>query len=530
MPNVIARIDPGALDNHSKLFLDYVRSNGAGLPPYLGGFSADAHFWKKRLAGKRGSSWRPVMEEVSALSRRLGASETVTGKLGRDDVQLVVTGQQPGALGGPLHTIYKVATAVALAAAIETRTGAPCVALYWCGADDTDFAEIRRFTLVSRAGSPVSTSIPQEAHHGGVPVGDIDVEWLQRVWQAALPVIGGFDNRRLVESAIEEAFAAASDHGELAAAILLRLVQGRIAVVDGRSAAVRRYAQPLFERYVEEEGEIRALVEDRGRELDAAGYHAQLGVGTDSGVFLVEDGRRKAVGPEGRGLLRAAVRSNIEQCSPGVILRNLVQDSTFEPVAVVLGPAELAYRAQIGPLYERFGVRLPCQLPRLSATFVPADYLAPLSVSEGGADTLVLDPAAFMRDVYRHSLPEAVYGAGVELAERISKALDRYAGAVEEALPDKTRGKIRGRLAEVRNRTEALLDAATDAGKAVARERWPFAASIAEVVKPAGKPQDRTLSALTPYLWGGDDMVNDLVDLASLATDELLDGHFRHIV
>ncbi|MDX2475548.1 MAG: bacillithiol biosynthesis BshC, partial [Candidatus Krumholzibacteria bacterium] len=53
---------------------------------------------------------------------------------------VVVTGQQPGFLGGPLLTLFKIATAIA-AARQRTAAGRPTVAVFWSGDDDDDLAE-----------------------------------------------------------------------------------------------------------------------------------------------------------------------------------------------------------------------------------------------------------------------------------------------------------------------------------------------------------------------------------------------------
>ncbi len=53
---------------------------------------------------------------------------------------VVVTGQQPGLLGGPLLTVYKIATAIKLARR-RTETGFPTVPVFWSGDDDDDLAE-----------------------------------------------------------------------------------------------------------------------------------------------------------------------------------------------------------------------------------------------------------------------------------------------------------------------------------------------------------------------------------------------------
>jgi bacillithiol biosynthesis cysteine-adding enzyme BshC len=56
--------------------------------------------------------------------------------------------------------------------------------------------------------------------------------------------------------------------------------------------------------------------------------------------------------------------------SPNVLLRPIVEASVLPVVSYVAGPGELAYYAQLKPLYEIHGVNMPILYPRHSATLV----------------------------------------------------------------------------------------------------------------------------------------------------------------
>src|SRR5438477_10953572 len=67
--------------------------------------------------------WEAVLEQ----NRRLGASSAALelgGRLARGEAGSVVAGQQPGVLGGPAFSVYKLATAVALAERAAESSGA----------------------------------------------------------------------------------------------------------------------------------------------------------------------------------------------------------------------------------------------------------------------------------------------------------------------------------------------------------------------------------------------------------------------
>ena len=94
----------------------------------------------------RSISWRPGGGIESA--ERLGADETARASaraLADGNALCVTTGQQPGLFLGPLYTVYKIMTAVALARRVEEKSGERTVPVFWNASDDSDFcAGVRR--------------------------------------------------------------------------------------------------------------------------------------------------------------------------------------------------------------------------------------------------------------------------------------------------------------------------------------------------------------------------------------------------
>jgi len=523
----------------NRLFLDYVQQSGAtdSFTPSLG---AGLSKWKAghvtplaKLDAQSMGKWQAVVDDVESLSKKLGANSTILDKLGRArsrEMRFVVTGQQPGALGGPLYTLYKVVSAIALAELVEKESGLPCLPLYWCGSDDTDFNEIRDLHVITRDLSAISASIAQEAHKTGMPVGDIDTAPLLDLWNRVSPFVNEQPCGKEVCDVIDRSLAAAADHGELSASILVNLLGGRIAVVDGRSHAVRRYAQSVFVSYIEDEKAIKEEVVETGKALEAAGYHSQLAIGPDSGVFIVDNGRRRSVADSERQRLVDTAASHVERCSPGVILRNLVQDYTFEPLAVVLGPAEIAYRAQIGGLYKRFGLVRPLDFPRMAATLVPPPLTDLLDLDDGpDARVLVSDPAAFATMTYRALTPPSLRESARRFDTDVKGALDRLSKGIDDGMPNKTRGKLRGRMKEVIGRVEQLSQTISEAGRSQALERWPFLTELDRLVRIGNKLQERRLSAITPFLYSSD-AAAELIALSAIHVSDLMDSRARHVV
>jgi uncharacterized protein YllA (UPF0747 family) len=134
----------------------------------------------------------------------------------------------------------------------------------------------------------------------------------------------------------------------------------------------------------------RALIE-RNKELEAAGYHAQVAVGPQSCLlFLIDEGTGSRVAlkrltpsaQEPNGLWQAGRQSfstadlagildaEPERISPSALLRPVFQDFLLSTSAIVGGPAEIAYFAQSAVLYERILGRVTPALARFSATLI----------------------------------------------------------------------------------------------------------------------------------------------------------------
>jgi uncharacterized protein YllA (UPF0747 family) len=531
------------LGGESKLFYDYVSPGGSPVRTILGGFGRTDPKWKQRIdAWDRSSqvgsdSWRRLVDHLVEYNLALGVADDVIEKLRRTadgDTRVVVTGQQPGALGGPLLTLYKAATAIAVAQYVEQNLGTPCVSLFWIGSDDVDFQEIREMFLVDCDLSPLSTSIDQSAYPAAAPVGNIPAPAVRHVWEAMEPIIARCPHGPFVSDLVRGALDHSADHGEIAGRIVSALNAGKIAFVDGREPAVRAHAKDLFLTFFDEEPKVRESIAGAGRTLEKSGYHAQLWLGPDSGVFMVEDGLRKKIVENRRAEARERMEHDVGRFSPGVALRNLVQDYVFQPIAVVLGPAEIAYRAQLNGAYDMMGVNQPVVFPRMPATYI-APFVAELIGSpevavESDVKRLLTDPDGFVKHVYSSQRTSGIDQAAERLKRTYRAGADDFLSAIRGALDGKSVDKSRKRLADLERRLDQALDVAGTVGKSVARSRWPFLSGLGEFMRRKDKPQERYLSLLTPFLFSGAGAERVVGNAAEDFVEGALDANTEHIV
>jgi hypothetical protein len=117
-------------------------------------FSAGA--WYELLA--------PALDPRGSAAARLAE---VAGGAG----VVVTTGQQPGLFGGPLYTLSKALSALALADAVQAATGVPTAPVFWAATDDIDFVEASR-TYVARGPAVDELAIVTDAPEG-TPMSDV---------------------------------------------------------------------------------------------------------------------------------------------------------------------------------------------------------------------------------------------------------------------------------------------------------------------------------------------------------------------
>ena len=144
----------------------------------------------------------------------------------------------------------------------------------------------------------------------------------------------------------------------------------------------------------------------------------------EEGFELKSSGRRFS--PEE---LAALLRAQPGAFTPNAVLRPLFEDTIFPSLAVVLGPAELAYFSELTLAYERMGIPMPLMFPRSSLTLVEPKVeklRAKLDVSL----TEVLDRGEhIIDDILRREIPASLT---TRIADGRIAVADEWRGIVGE--------------------------------------------------------------------------------------------------
>jgi bacillithiol biosynthesis cysteine-adding enzyme BshC len=298
----------------------------------------------------------------------------------------ILTGQQVGLFGGPLYTPFKAATAVARARK-STAAGHPHAAIFWLASEDHDFAEVDHVTFPD--GRELATLTYGKAPESATPAGRIVFdESITPLVEQAAELLGPSEATDALVAAYKPGRTFAQAFDDLYTTLFA--AQGLL-IVDAAGRDFHRLGAPVLRAAIERADEFHTALTERGKALEAAGYHVQVAVAPQSSLlFLIDEKsgarvalRRTAPTPaEPNGLWHAdhqtystsdllgILSSEPERISPAALLRPVFQDYLFGTTAQVGGPAEIAYLAQSTVLFERILGRQTPPITRFSATLI----------------------------------------------------------------------------------------------------------------------------------------------------------------
>ncbi len=317
------------------------------------------------------------------------AREANLAALGQPGTTVMVTGQQAGLFLGPLYTFHKAAAVIADARQLEKESGIRCVPVFWLQSEDHDFDEINECVVVDREGELVTLRLADGPVGSRVSVkhltlGPSVAKQLEALGEAVgvsafLELLG---RHYRVGAGLVQAFA-----GVLAE----MFADEGLILVDPREAAMAEMLAPVHAKAVRDAGPISQALQARATALEAAGFEVQVRVRPGAPLsFFHPEG---PAGPRVRVDSAAGLVAQSALCwSSSALLRPILQDSVFPTAGYVGGPGELNYFAQLPPLYEAFGLKMPMFVPRARFRLIDArtrsrlEKKAPASTGLASAD------------------------------------------------------------------------------------------------------------------------------------------------
>jgi len=505
------------LPHQSKLFLDYVDK-----------FSGVETFYAH--APKMASVMRVARDvkfpddrrrEVAGILReqnvRFGGGPAALENLARLEkgAVAVVSGQQVGLFSGPAYAFYKALTAIQLAAEL-TKSGIDAVPVFWMATEDHDVDEVRHVSWFQEGTLKRFELAVPDAADAGRPVGNIllgpHVE--EQVHEAA--DLLGRQGSVLLAQLLKESYSPRETYGSSFAKLFARMfsAQGLI-LLDPLGPALHRIAAPVYRQAIEDRDLLNDKLLQRGKQLESAGYTAQVKVTAKSTLlFHMSDGPRNTIAASGaekysagqkqwsKAELLAAIEAQPEEFSPSALLRAVVQDYLLPTVAYIGGAAEISYFAQSEVVYKHVLGRMPVILPRPGFTLVDTKGAKLLRAYKLKVEDIWAGSQEVRRRMELVSVPKELsrdfdgHHKGVmKMLDKLKRQIERLdptlQGAVETA-----RKKIDYQIDKLRRKTGRAQD--VKAGLLASHEEF-----LERLLYPHKTLQSREL-CLLPFLarWG----------------------------
>lgn len=380
-------IDFERLINPTKLYSDYIRG---GLSDFYRYNFADHEAINKVAESLDRSNYDrdKMFSALHGANRNLDASEKTLANielLKRPETICIFSGQQTSFCANPMYVIYKALTTVKLALSYSQLLNRPVVPCFWLATDDHDFEEVRSSNFLLRSGETRTVTYNPAEDPSGYPVSSIVLddgvnEFCRMVSESLIdtefkePLLTKFREFYRKGNKLSHAFARVFN---------LFLGQWGIILVDPNFPGVKSLYKNVFLKEIENHETTFDLYEKRSADLQEQGYHAQVhkcgsnlnlfyhtplrtNITYDNDSFQVDGVENNFSKDE---LLKQA-SENPEKFSTNVLLRPIAQCNAFPTLAHVVGPSELAYFAQIEPLYKYFEVPFPVAFPRAGMTII----------------------------------------------------------------------------------------------------------------------------------------------------------------
>jgi bacillithiol biosynthesis cysteine-adding enzyme BshC len=432
---------------------------------------------------------------LGALAPAFSASGAAADRLARTAAAggvVVTTGQQPGLFGGPLYTLSKAISALALADALEPLLGVPVAPVFWAATDDTDYAEASHTVVVHGREVDVLamdarvTTLPMSR----LPLGNVDALY-ERLARAAGSVLDPAPLR-----AAHDAYDPAQTVGSAYVTLLRQVLEPLgIAVLDAAHPAVRAAGAPVVRAALRRASDVAAALDARSAAIAAAGYKTQVQIVPNLSLVFKTDGdeRKRVPVKQGPHVAEAADASSL---GPNVLLRPVMERAILPTVTYVAGPGEYAYFAQVSAVAATLEMAVPRVVPRWSGRIIEPQVREILD-RLGVAPDDFRDPHAVESRVARDELPPVVREALAAIRNTVaeqSRRLREQDGA--SASLHKATGGFEARVQHRIDRLERRYAAAVKREGSV---RLHDVAVARASLYPNGIPQERALNAI-PFL------------------------------
>ncbi len=470
-----------------------------------------------------------VADVLERQNRAWGASDATVRNIHRlrDGAFAVVTGQQVGLFGGPLLSLFKAASVLALAKQVEAL-GVECVPVFWLASEDHDLAEVNQALLLTSDFQLAPFSAPTTGIEGA-PVSTLR---LTDGTNAIVEQVAGLLGESIAADYLRESYAEGETFSGGYAKLFTRIFREHgLILLDPSDSELHRIAAPLFVDAVGRAAELDEAILACNRELQAGGYHEQVKVTPEStSLFTLVDGARVPVHRAngqfkiGRDVLEAdelrrRIESAPESFSANVLLRPVLQDYWLPTLAYIGGPAEIAYFAQAAVVYEKLLGRVTPITSRLSATLIEPRIERLLTKYQVELPELFHGECQLRDCIAARMLPPELKQSFEDARRTVEASMQRVSASLQKLDPTLVEAASRA-TSKMRYQVSRLEKRAAQAELRRTEIITRHAAQIENALFPRKTLQEREIAGLYFYAKYGPALIDRLVELAQARCPE----------
>jgi len=307
---------------------------------------------------------------------------------------VVIGGQQPGFLTGPIFIIFKILTILKVSSYFEKELKIPIIPCFWNASDDNSFNQIDNLNIINK----VITNIKLDLSDFDPKTRYSDIYLTDNRFKEAIEKMESilhftsfkteimYFYKNILANALKNC---SNTKGEINVSsffstIITRMFSGYgLVIIDPADVELKKLSCNLLEFDVSKHYQMSHLINSTGKKLNSCGYHSQLSSTPGTlDFFYCVDGIRKKIYSDSDNLFEISDKRYdkkefwdlmIEKPSAislNVILRPLFQDKLLPVLCSICGPGESSYFAQLKPVYNIYGLKMPVIYPRFSSTIV----------------------------------------------------------------------------------------------------------------------------------------------------------------
>ncbi|MCX7737744.1 MAG: bacillithiol biosynthesis cysteine-adding enzyme BshC [Candidatus Kapabacteria bacterium] len=366
----------------------------------------------------------------------------------------VVTGQQVGFLGGPLYTLIKGLSAVALSNKLKNyHKDFSFVPIFWIEDNDHDNLESSQITFFDKDYNPIIYNCdehPDKSDRRTVSSRFFD-SYIDDVINNICIKLSEINTNENFFNLLKQIYIPSKNWSYAFVELMNHLI-GSTGILFISASKLQKTG--IFVEFVQKElenlGRSDELIQFANSQIEKNGYHIQAKTNKIN-LFYHKDDYRYKIEPINKETENFRINNEIHNekellaklskdnaaFSPNVLLRPVFQDFVLPTIAYVAGPSEIGYCSQLKEVYEYFNVTMPAFIPRHSITFVDRKISRFLEKNQLNPEFFFSKKEIlmnFIKEKFTDKNTELIFNQSIVEIRKIFENLKTYAKSIEPTL------------------------------------------------------------------------------------------------